>query len=139
MNDIHLQPTSFTYSLFLEDVSSELQSKRRMSEQIDTSPPREVNNKGRERSGSYLYEYKEGAFGTPSTVGGELEEGKERDGFSLRRFSLKSSDFVSNFGIYGLLGRLEEKEEEEEGDVDLKRAKEKFEGNLIGELLNLLN
>ena len=128
---------SFTYSLFIDDVTSKLKTRRKFSE-----PTLGFTFKGetemRGRCNSHLLDYKAVHQHTPSTIDNEEvnEDGGRRTRFSLKSFSLKNENFTSNLQLFKIVQSLECIKNP---IMDTERVKAEFEENLVKELSELIN
>ena len=129
---------SFTYSLFIDDVTSELQNRRKFSEPSHNFVFKGKDKEKRGRCNSHLLDYKEMNQYTPSTLD---NDDRHRDKhiktrFSLKSFSLKNENFTSNLQLFNIVQSLDDLKITV---LDSERVKAAFEANLILKLSELIN
>ena len=76
---------SFTFSIFLEDITTELQLRRRYSEQLESTPVKDKSSKL--------------SINTSDSLNNTI---KKHDSFTLSKFCPRFEDYLSNGEFYNL-------------------------------------
>lgn len=141
MQDTDTYSSKFTYSLFLEDISDELQNRRKLSEPQSALVSNWELTEMRERANSHITEAKRVERSTPSTLDEDFEMNEyrsSRNSFSLRCFALKNERFISNFRLTDFVNGLEDSTDRSTS-ISGERIRREFERNLIKKLSELFN